>query len=101
MEAPVPNAELPPIELDTPRLTALVFELYSQLHSERVARIALQRALQMAGTLDLATLDELAADPEVHEASLRAAERSVAALLRTLQESGDERRPLRPRDEGG
>ncbi|MEO7773218.1 MAG: hypothetical protein ABIT36_08035 [Steroidobacteraceae bacterium] len=101
MQAPVPSAELPPTDLDTPRLTSLVFELYSQLHAERVARIALQRALQTAGVLDPATLDGLAADPVVRDASLRASERSVAALLRTLQDSGDERRPLRPRDDGG
>jgi hypothetical protein len=84
--------------LDTERLSGLVFELSSQLHAERLHRIALEMALARAGVIDPSTLQELASDPVVRELGRRAVEDSVARLMRVLTERDDARVPLRAGD---
>ncbi|MEO8751138.1 MAG: hypothetical protein ABI624_00510 [Casimicrobiaceae bacterium] len=86
------------MNLDSERLSRLVFELFSQLHGERLQRLALQTALERAGMLDVLTLQALARDPALRAESQRCAEESVAALLRVLIENEDERTPLRAAD---
>jgi hypothetical protein len=81
--------------LDVHRLAGLVFELSSQLHIERVHRLALEEALLRAGVIDAATLEKLAGDQALHAASMRAAEESLARMMRVLTENEDERAPLR------
>jgi hypothetical protein len=85
------NAAIPP--LDTDRLAGLVFELSSQLHAERLHRIALEMALAQAGVFDPAALQKLASDPAVRELGRRAVEESVAGLMRVLTERDDLRAP--------
>lgn len=80
---------------DCERLTGLVFELASQLHVERVQRVALQAALEKSGLIDAATLRSLASDPALQRRSREMLEESIAELLRVLSESADPRRPLR------
>lgn len=84
--------------LDIQKLTGLVFELSSQLHMERLHRLALEAALVQAGVLDPAAPEKLANEPALRDASRRAAEQSIAALMRVLTESDDERTPLRSDD---
>ncbi|MGQ0833353.1 MAG: hypothetical protein ACT4O5_00275 [Gammaproteobacteria bacterium] len=88
MNMPVPS-------LDTDRLTGLVFELSSQLHAERLHRIALEMALAQAGVIEPAALQKMASDPALRELGRRAVEESVARLMRVLTESDDARAPLR------
>ena len=88
MNIPIPS-------LDTERLTALVFELSSQLHAERLHRIALETALSRAGVIDPGAVQGLVTDPAVRDLGQRAVEESVAKLMRVLTESGDVRAPLR------
>ena len=87
-------------ELDTQRLAGLVFELASQLQAERAHRLALETALARAGVLPPGAVAGLADDPELRAESRRAADESVARLLRVLTEQPDARRPLRPVDGG-
>lgn len=87
------NMPVPP--LDTDRLTGLVFELSSQLHAERLHRIALEMALAQVGVIEPATLQKMASDPALRELGRRAVEESVARMMRVLTESDDARAPLR------
>jgi hypothetical protein len=77
------------------QLTALVFEIASQLHVERMRRIALECALSSAGILDAA--DTLSPDQAalVHERGEAALTRSMAGLMRVMTESADPKVPLR------
>lgn len=81
--------------LDVDRLSGLVFELSSQLHAERLHRIALETALAQAGIIDPAALQKMASDPALRELGRRAAEESVARLMRVITERADARRPQR------
>lgn len=85
----------PVAPLDVDRLSGLVFELSSQLHAERLHRIALEAALVQAGVIDPATLQKMASDPAVRERGLSAVEESVARLMRVLTERDDVRALLR------
>lgn len=87
------NMPVPP--LDTDRLTGLLFELSSQLHAERLHRIALEMALAQAGVIEPATLQKMASDPALRELGRRAVEESVARMMRVVTESDDARAPLR------
>ncbi len=69
---------------DTRRLSGLVFELSSQLHAERMHRIALEAALVRAGVLAPAALERMGEDEEVRASARRAVEESVARLMRVL-----------------
>jgi hypothetical protein len=80
---------------DCERLTGVVFELASQLHVERVQRVALQLALEKAGLIDAATLLSLTTDAALQRRNRDMLEESIAELLRVLSESADPRRPLR------
>jgi hypothetical protein len=93
----VPISPADPIApgLDVDRLAGLVFELASQLHAERVHRLALERALAGAGVLPEGALRDAAADPALRERGRREVEESVARLMRVLTESADPRAPLR------
>ncbi|HSD74853.1 MAG TPA: hypothetical protein VLB75_08785 [Steroidobacteraceae bacterium] len=85
----------PSSPLDTERLSGLVFELASQLHAERLHRIALERALAQAGVIDPAALQQMASEPTMRELGRRAVEESVARMMRVLTECDDARTPLR------
>ena len=85
-------------ELDVRRLAGLVFELSSQLHAERLHRLALETALVQAGVLDADATRKLADDPALRAASRTAANESITGLLRVLSEDQDPRAPLRPQD---
>jgi hypothetical protein len=93
--APVAPADPIAPRLDVERLAGLVFELASQLHAERVHRLALERALASAGVLPEGALRDAAADPALRECGRREVEQSVARLMRVLTESADPRAPLR------
>lgn len=92
-ETPVLGAE--PAELDAQRLAGLVFELASQLHAERLQRLALEHALQTAGLLDRESLDAAAAAQALRVHGREAVEASVARLMRVITEHSDPRTPLR------
>jgi len=81
------------------QLTALVFELASQLHVERARRIALETALEEAGLLETGALDTAAGSAAVHARSAAALDRAMSGMMRVLAENDDPRRPLR--GEGG
>jgi hypothetical protein len=81
--------------LDSERLSGLVFELASQLHAERLHRIALERALAQAGVIEPAALQELAGDAAVRELGRHTVEESVARLMRVLTDRDDALAPLR------
>lgn len=89
----VPGASPPP--LDTERLAGLVFELASQLHAERLHRLALEQALASAGALPEGALRAAAADPALVERGRQEVAASVARLMRVITESADPRAPLR------
>lgn len=85
-------------DLDVQQLAGLVFELSSQLHAERLHRLALEAALAQAGILDVGALQKSANDPALRSASRHAASESIASLLRVLSEDQDPRAPLRPQN---
>ena len=89
---------MPSGSLDTERLAGLIFELSSQLHAERMHRIALETALVQAGIIEPATLESLASDPAIRELGRREVNESVAKLMRVLTERDDARTPLRTGD---
>ncbi len=80
------------------QLTALVFELASQLHVERARRLALQAALEDAGFLASGALDA-AASAAVRARAAAALDQAMRGMMRVLTENDDPRRPLRA--EGG
>jgi hypothetical protein len=96
VSTPLSSAEIP--APDTQRLASLIFELSSQLHAERLHRLALEAALVRAGVLTPASLKETENDSTLRECGLRAVEDSVAGLIRALTERNDVRTPLRPPD---
>jgi hypothetical protein len=96
--APVLGADKP--ELDDERLAGLVFELASQLHAERLHRLALEQALARAGVLAAGAIEQAAADPALRARGRQEVEESVARLMRVLTENADRRAPLR-RPQGG
>ena len=71
---------------DTKRLSGLVFELSSQLHAERMHRIALEAALVRAGVLAPSAVERMSEDESVRDSGRRAVEESVARLMRVLTE---------------
>jgi len=77
------------------QLTALVFELASQLHVERVHRIALEAALEDAGVLAGGAAERVAGLPSVRDRAAAGLERSLSGVMRVLTEDADPRRPLR------
>lgn len=82
-------------DLDTGRLAGLVFELASQLHAERSARIALEQALLAAGVLQSGAIDAAADTQPFKQASADALSRSMQKLMRVLREADDPRAPTR------
>jgi len=90
--------ELPMTGLDTQRLAGLVFEVASQLHAERLHRMALETALERAGVLQREAIAAIAGDPEFRRLGEAAVEESLAKLMRVITELADARRPLRDRD---
>ncbi|GIL38068.1 hypothetical protein [Roseiterribacter gracilis] len=82
-------------DLDTSQLAALVFELASQLHAERSARIALQNALIRAGITTDIEIGEAAEAALTREETAAALARSMLKLMRVLRESDDPRSPTR------
>jgi hypothetical protein len=82
-------------ELDNATLGALIFELASQLHVERIRRLALEAALAEAGVVAPAAIEEAGEHPAFREQAASAADQSIRKLLRVLSESKDERTPLR------
>lgn len=94
--APEPPLGNPSLE----QLTALVFELASQLHVERAQRIALEAALERAGLLEHGAVEVGAATPEVRARVADALDRAMRSAMRVLTEDNDPRRPLRAKDGG-
>ncbi|MDB5366885.1 MAG: hypothetical protein JWM77_2812 [Rhodospirillales bacterium] len=82
-------------DLDSGRLAALVFELASQLHAERSARIALEAALIRAGITTEIEINQAAEAPLTRETVAAALARSMLKLMRVLRESDDPRTPTR------
>jgi hypothetical protein len=82
-------------DLDSNRLAALVFELASQLHAERSARIALEAALIRAGITAETEINAAAEAPLTRETTAAALARSMLKLMRVLRESDDPRTPTR------
>lgn len=80
------------------QLAGLVFELASQLHVERVHRIALETALETAGLIAPSEIDRAAAGATGRARSAAALDRSLAGLTRTMTENPDRRSPLRPKE---
>ncbi len=81
------------------QLTALVFELASQLLVERARRIAMQTALEDAGLLQSSAHAAATTTPAVRDRSAAALDRAMSGMMRVLTENDDPRRPLR--GEGG
>ncbi len=75
-------------------MAALVFELASQLHEERVRRLALEQVLEDGG-FDLGAVEALADDDAFREQSRSAADLSIRRLLRLLEGDGPPEAPLR------
>ena len=69
------------------QLTAAVFELASQLHVERICRMALEDALK--NLLADGSIDVAAAEPGFRPRSLAAADAAIAALLRAIADAED------------
>lgn len=84
-----------PPELDLQRLAGLVFELASQLHAERLHRLALEHALALAGVVPEQVLRGAAADPALLARGRQEVEESIARLMRVITENADPRTPLR------
>lgn len=87
--------------IDNSRLAALVFELASQLHVERARRVALESTLSRLGILDATQIEAAAVDPSYRQQTTHLADEAIRRLLEALSESGDERKPLRARAQGG
>jgi len=77
------------------KLAALVFELASQLHMERVRRLALETAMIRAGLISEAGLESLADDDAFVARSRAALDEAMDKLMRILTENADPRTPLR------
>ena len=80
------------------QLTALVFELASQLNIERAQRIALEFALEDAGLLAPGAAESVAERAEVRARLARALDRAMRSTMRVLTEDDDPRRPLRAQE---
>lgn len=85
---------LPPMQPDIDRLTGLLFELAAQLHVERTRRLALETALERAGTLAPGAIDALSGDTSLLSLSRAELEVSMRKLLRVLGDDPDPRAPL-------
>lgn len=85
---------LPPMQPDIDRLTGLLFELAAQLHVERTHRLALETALERAGTLVPGAIDALSGDTSLLSLSRAELEASMRKLLRVLGDDPDPRTPL-------
>jgi hypothetical protein len=87
-------------ELNSSKLTALIFELASQLHIERGRRLALEAALVGRGVLTAADIDAVGEDPSYRRQASEAADVAVRKMLLVLSESTDARTPLRAEASG-
>lgn len=85
-------------EINVQQLARMVLELSSQLHAERLHRLALETALVRAGALSAESLHKAASDPLLRAASRQVAGESIASLLRVLREDQDPRAPLQPQN---
>lgn len=83
------------------QLTALVFELASQLNIERAQRIALEFALEDAGLLTPGAAESVAARAEVRARLASALDRAMRSTMRVITEDNDPRRPLRAQEAKG
>jgi len=87
---------LSPISAPTlEQLTALVFELASQLHTERAHRIALECALEAAGVIAVEAAERIASESHVRAKALAGLDRAMAGVMRVMTEDPDPRTPLR------
>jgi hypothetical protein len=77
------------------QLTALVFELASQLNAERVHRIALECALEAAGVIAADAAERIASEPLVRAKALAGLDRAMEGVMRVITEDPDPRTPLR------
>jgi hypothetical protein len=93
-----PDAEPPFGAPRLEQLTALVFEIASQLNIERAQRIALEFALEDAGLLSPGAAEAVAARAEVRARLASALDRAMHSTMRVLTEDDDPRRPLRAQE---
>jgi hypothetical protein len=80
---------------DPERLAGLVFELASQLHTERARRIALEAALVQAGLVTPAGIEAAGAVPGTRADMASALDKAIGGLMGVLAENPDPRIPLR------
>jgi hypothetical protein len=89
------NVELPDTTPDNDRLASLLFELASQLHAERARRLALECALEEAGSLPADWVENGQAGNRYQQLCQEALDDSMDRLMRIMAESSDPRTPLR------
>lgn len=73
-----------PLAPDGAALTAMLFELASQLHVERARRIALELTLARAGAVTQDAITALANDPEFRRRSQEELDTAMARLMRVI-----------------
>lgn len=83
-------ALLPPMQLSPEALTALVFELASQLHIERAHRIALEVALEEAGLVDADARSAAAEMPRRRDRSTDSVNLSLKKLFRAMSGAAEQ-----------
>ena len=86
---------------DLEQLTALVFELASQLHVERIRRLALEVALESSGALAPGVVQCLAGDGRLAARGAAELDQAMSGIMRVLTEGADPRNPLRAQSLGG
>ena len=80
---------------DLEQLTALVFELASQLHVERIRRLALEVALESSGALPPGAAQGVAGDARLAARGSAELDQAMGGIMRVLTEGADPRSPLR------
>lgn len=89
------SVELPNATPDNDRLVGLLFELASQLHAERARRIALECALEEAGSLPAGWMESWQGGECYNRLCQEALDDSMSRLMQIMAESADPRTPLR------
>ncbi|MFK7958599.1 MAG: hypothetical protein AB8B96_21080 [Lysobacterales bacterium] len=89
------SIELPKTPLDNERLASLVIELASQLHVERAKRLALECALEDAGTLPKDWAKDWQPDMRHEERCQQSLDSAMGRLMKIMSEDTNPRTPLR------
>ncbi len=83
------------------QLCAVVFELASQLHVERIRRLALEAALEGAGVMVPGAVDGVAGDAGFASRATAELDQAMGGIIRVLTEDADPRRPMRAQSRRG